>query len=141
MGTKKSARSKKSVVKKSNGMASNRSGRGFISVDDHVQEHPEVWTKRLSKDKWGDRIPQIKRQANGSERWVVDGRVLPLTGVASAGALMADRARDPQRWADVPKMAYDPRERLKAMDADGVDYSVLYPTVAGDAGQVFGRIK
>ena len=22
---------------------------GLISVDDHVQEHPEVWTKRLSR--------------------------------------------------------------------------------------------
>lgn len=135
MAAAKSPRGKKPGAKKANG-----AGRGFISVDDHVQEHPEVWTKRLSKEKWGDRIPHIARQANGNERWVVDGRVLPLTGVASAGALMADRARDPQRWADVPKMAYDPRERLKAMDADGVDYSVLYPTVAGEAGHIFGRI-
>ena len=46
----------------------------FISVDDHVQEHPEVWTKRLSRSKWGDRIPHLAKNSDGVERWVVDGR-------------------------------------------------------------------
>jgi predicted TIM-barrel fold metal-dependent hydrolase len=113
---------------------------GFMSVDDHVQEPPEVWTQRLSKAKWGDRIPHVERQADGSEHWVVDGQKLPLPGVALAGAAMADRAREPQRWEEVPKVAYAPAERLTAMDVDGVDYSVLYPTVAGLAGETFGRL-
>ncbi len=34
---------------------------GFISVDDHVLEHPQVWTQRLSRAKWGDRIPHIEQ--------------------------------------------------------------------------------
>ena len=114
---------------------------GLISVDDHVQEHPEVWTKRMSKSEWGDRIPHLKRQPDGTDRWVVDGQVLPLEGAASSGAAMADRAQEPQRWEDVPKSAYVPVERLKAMDADGVDYSMLYPTVAGPAGETFGRLS
>ena len=114
--------------------------KGFISVDDHVQEQPDVWTERLSKAKWGNRIPHIEKQADGSENWVVDGRKLPLGGVASAGAAMRDRTEEPQCWQDVPKVAYDPMERLKAMDTDGVDYSVLYPTVAGVAGENFGRL-
>src|SRR5213593_2994719 len=103
----------------------------FISVDDHVQEHPKVWTDRLGK-KWGDRAPHIE-----GERWVVDSAPLPLRGVAAPGALLADRAVEPQRWEDVPAAAYVPAERLKAMDVDGVDYSVLYPTVAGLAGEAF----
>ena len=114
--------------------------KGFISVDDHVQEQPDVWTERLSKAKWGNRIPHIEKQADGTENWVVDGRKLPLGGVASAGAAMRDRTEEPQCWQDVPKVAYDPMERLKAMDTDGVDYSVLYPTVAGVAGETFGRL-
>ena len=113
---------------------------GFISVDDHAQEHPEVWTQRLSKAQWSDRIPHIERQADGSEHWVVDGQKLPLPGVALAGAAMADRAHEPQRWEEVPRVAYVPAERLTAMDVDGVDYSVLYPTVAGLAGETFGRL-
>jgi predicted TIM-barrel fold metal-dependent hydrolase len=114
---------------------------GLISADDHVQEHPEVWASRLSKSKWGDRIPHVDRGADGSDRWVVDGApVRGMTGAATAAAAMADRVCEPRRWEDVPGSTYIPAERLKAMDADGVDYSILYPTVAGCGGQTFGRI-
>jgi predicted TIM-barrel fold metal-dependent hydrolase len=113
---------------------------GFISADDHAQEHPEVWTARMSKARWGDRIPHLERQADGGECWVVDGKKVELRGVALAGAAMADRARNPQRWEEVPKVAYVPSERLTAMDVDGVDYSVLYPSVAGRAGETFAGL-
>lgn len=113
---------------------------GFISTDDHVQEHPQVWTSRMSRAQWGDRIPHIERRADGGERWVVDGRQVDLAGVALAGGTMPDRAHEPQRWEDVPAMAYQPAARLAAMDVDGVDYSVLYPSIAGRAGETFGRI-
>src|SRR5437870_9546462 len=85
---------------------------GLISVDDHVQEPPELWTRRLSKTKWGDRLPHFERQSDGTERWVVDGSALPLSGVGLTGALMDDRNRVPQRWEEVPKAAYVPAERL-----------------------------
>jgi predicted TIM-barrel fold metal-dependent hydrolase len=110
----------------------------LISVDDHVQEPPDLWTSRMSAAKWGDRIPRLER--NGSERWVIDGQVLNSGQVARAGALMADRTVEPQRWDDVPQAAYVPAERLRAMDAAGVGYSVLFPTVAGLAGEAFGRL-
>jgi predicted TIM-barrel fold metal-dependent hydrolase len=113
---------------------------GLISVDDHVQEHPTVWLDRLPKARWGERIPHIEQAADGSERWLVDGAPVLPGSVASAGALMGDRACEPARWAEVPAAAYVPAERLKAMDADGVDCSVLYPTVAGRAGETFARL-
>ena len=113
----------------------------FISVDEHVQENPQVWTKRLSRQKWGDRIPQVARSADGTERWLIDGREIALDGVADCGAVMAERTKSPQRWVDVPAAVYDPQERLKAMDAAGIDYAVLYPTVSGVGGQIFGRIE
>ncbi len=112
---------------------------GLISVDDHVQETPDLWTQRMSQAKWGDRIPRLAKRDDGTEQWVVDGQSLSLPGVALAGAGMPDRAREPQTWDEVPQLAYDPALRLQAMDADGVDYSVLYPTVSGLAGETFGR--
>jgi predicted TIM-barrel fold metal-dependent hydrolase len=113
---------------------------GLISVDDHVQEPPDLWSRRLSH-RWGDRMPQLRRAADGTEQWVVDGQLL-LDGRASrAGALMPDRNREPSRWEEVPAAAYLPSERLKAMDAAGIDSSVLYPTVAGLAGETFGRLE
>ena len=114
---------------------------GLISVDDHVQEPPNLWTQRLSKTRWGERVPHLERIADGSERWVVDNQVLLDGSAALAGALMADRNHEPSRWQDVPPAAYVPSERLKAMDAAGIDYSVLYPTVAGLAGEAFGRLR
>ena len=113
---------------------------GFISSDDHVLEHPEVWTQRLSPAKWGDRIPHLAEHADGTQHWLVDGQLVPLPGVGSVGATLADRTKEPQRWEAVAPMAYVPSERLKAMDADGVDAAVLYPTIAGLAGETFGRL-
>ncbi|MGH7871199.1 MAG: amidohydrolase family protein [Candidatus Binatia bacterium] len=113
---------------------------GLISVDDHVQETPNLWIERLAKKKWHDRAPRIEQTKDGAERWVADGQVLVDGRVARAGALMADRNQNPTRWADVPTAAFTPSERLKAMDAAGIDYSVLYPTVAGLAGEAFGRL-
>jgi len=113
----------------------------FIGVDEHVQERPEVWTKRLSHANWGDRIPHVKKHSNGVERWVVDGRETLLDGVADCGAVMPDRTKNPQRWSEVPAAVYDAKERLKVMDGAGIDYAVIYPTVAGSGGQNFGRIE
>ncbi len=70
----------------------------------------------------------------------MDGKPIALQGAGLAAAVMTDRTVEPQRWAEVPAMARTPSERLKAMDADGVDVSVLYPTVAGVGGETFGRI-
>jgi predicted TIM-barrel fold metal-dependent hydrolase len=113
----------------------------FISVDEHVQEHPEVWAKRLSRAKWGDRIPRVEKNSDGVEHWIVDGRRIDLAGVADCGAVMPDRTMNPQRWSEVPASVYDPEERLRAMDAAGIDYAVLYPTIAGVGGEAFGRIE
>jgi uncharacterized protein len=113
----------------------------FISVDEHVQETPDVWTKRLSSSQWGEHVPHLDTYSDGSERWLVDGREILLDGVADCGAAMPDRAKNPQRWSEVPPSVYDPKRRLKTMDAAGIDYAVLYPTVAGSGGQNFGRIE
>jgi predicted TIM-barrel fold metal-dependent hydrolase len=113
----------------------------FIAVDERFQERPEVWTKRLSRSKWGERIPHLDKTSSGVECWVADGRKLDLDGVADCGAVMPERTKNPQRWAEVPASVYDPMERLSAMDAAGIDYAVLYPTVAGAGGQTFGRIE
>jgi predicted TIM-barrel fold metal-dependent hydrolase len=113
---------------------------GVISADDHVQEHPEVWTSRMSKQKWGDRIPHVERQPDGNDLWVMGEQKIKSSGLAAAGAVLSDRTQEPKRWEDVPPMVYNARERLKAMDANGVDYSVLYPTIAGLAAETFGKL-
>jgi len=117
----------------------------LISADDHLQETPDVWTDRLSKD-WGDKAPHVAKQSDGAERWVVNDKVLneragAVIPVARVGALNADPFIDPKTWGEVPKEAYDPAERLKAMDKDGVAAAVLYPSVAGNSGEMLSAVE
>lgn len=106
---------------------------GLISSDSHAQLDRDALTSRMSKTKWGDRIPQViettdKNFDHPVERWVVNGKVQG-TSVCNCPAVMNDPERKyyPQRWEDVPPKVYDPAERLKALDADGVDGEVLFP--------------
>ena len=112
----------------------------FVSADDHVIEHPRVWTDRLSRATFGDRIPHLARDADGGDVWVVDGRRRRLADIVDVGATLSDRSASPVRSEEIPALAASPAARAGAMRADGVDFSVLYPTVAGLAGETFGRI-
>jgi uncharacterized protein len=106
----------------------------IISAVDHIVEPPHVWTQRLSKAKWGDRIPHIRRLADGTDCWVVDGREIPLSEIYHVGANV------PKRWEDLPEASYVAAERLKAMDKDGVERAILYPTLPGFSGERFGAL-
>jgi predicted TIM-barrel fold metal-dependent hydrolase len=112
---------------------------GLISADSHAQLERYAFTKRMSKAKFGGRIPHVEESADPSwkafqwddrpcERWLVDGRVVDTRGVANCPALMGhiDRSFMPQRWEDTPPAAYDPIARLKVLDEDGIDGEVLF---------------
>jgi uncharacterized protein len=114
---------------------------GVISVDDHVVEPPDLWTRCMSQGKWGDRIPHVAAQADGTERWVIDGQVKASSSLAPTGALSHNRGLEPQTWSEVPRSAYEPQARLAAMDSDAIDCSVLYPSAAGFSGEAVGAIK
>ena len=112
----------------------------MISAVDHVIEPPTVWTDRLSKSKFGARIPHLERGADGSDRWMVDRGAFALKEIADVGALLPDRAAKVTRWDEIPKAAYELQARLQAMDDDGIGYSVLYPSLAGFCGERFGAL-
>jgi uncharacterized protein len=80
-------------------------------------------------------------QADGTERWVIEGQVRASNSLAATGALSKDRGAEPQTWNQVPAGAYDPRARLAAMDSDGIDYSALFPSAAGGSGEIICAIK
>jgi uncharacterized protein len=112
---------------------------GLISCDSHAQLHKDTWTSRMSKAKFGDKIPQVRETTNKEhmirasdkpvERWFVNGKVVGERGTVNCPTVMNDPMRKtfPQRWDEVPPCVYDPIERLKALDRDGVDAEVLFP--------------
>jgi len=105
---------------------------GLISADSHVVTDRNAFLDRMSKSKFGERIPQVREvetKGQKADRWVVNGRPLRSRGVVNCPAVMGDPDRNayPQRWDEVPAKAFVPRERLKALDADGIDAEVLFP--------------
>jgi uncharacterized protein len=113
----------------------------FVSTNEHVIEPPDVWTMRMSKAQWGDRIPHVHVKDDGTEVWLIDGNEAPLVGAGSAAACMPDRGVEPMKWRDIPTVITNVEERAAAMEARGVSHAVLYPSVAGIGGETFGKIE
>ena len=81
-------------------------------------------------------------QGNGkqSDGWSVYGQP-PRGNVCNCPAVMGDPFPTwPSRWEEVPKIAYDPAERLKALDIDRVDAEVLFPNPPGGSFYEFGDV-
>ena len=104
---------------------------GIISSDDHVFEPADLWTSRV-ESRFRDRAPQVIRLQDGSDWWHCDG--FKVAGVG-AGAQAGLRFEEPEKlthadtFERVRRGGYIPEEHVKDMDIDGVDVSILYPTV------------
>ena len=92
--------------------------------------------KECRGQQWGERIPQIiEIEENGQpiDRWMINGK--PRSdSVCNCPAAMeggVERGYYPRRWEEVPRIVYDPAERLKALDHDRIDGEVLVSKYAG----------
>ena len=108
-----------------------------ISADDHLQEAPDTWASRMSRKKWGSKIPEIRSNGDGTESWYVWDQPKRFVGVAAVHGALPDRATEVVRWDQVPEITYVPSERIKAMDQDGVDAHTFFGNIAGVAGNTF----
>jgi predicted TIM-barrel fold metal-dependent hydrolase len=117
---------------------------GLISADSHAAFAPDSFTSRMSANKWGERIPrvvEVRNNGHNFESWTVYGKP-PKGNVCNCPAVMGEPFPTyPERWEQVPKTAYDPRERLKALDSDGVDAEVLFPNPPGGTFFEFGDVE
>lgn len=106
---------------------------GVISADSHAAFHKDDFISHMPS-KWGDKIPRVAGVERNGERidgWSIYGEA-PSGQVCNCPALMGEPfPRWPRRWEEVPATAYDPRERIKALDIDRVDAEVLFPNPPG----------
>src|SRR5687768_14756582 len=86
----------------------------------------------MSKTRWVERVRQVaelEEKGKRVDRWMINGK--PRSDwVCNCPAAMeggVERGYYPRRWEEVPRIVYDPRERLKALDHDRIDGEVLYP--------------
>ena len=104
----------------------------IISLDNHVYEPPDLWTSRV-EPKYRDRAPHIERRPeDDTDWWICDGLRGQGTG---AGAQVGRRFEEPEKLKFADKVenlrpgGYLPEEHVKDMDLDGMDVSIVFPTV------------
>jgi len=102
-------------------------GYRLISADSHVNEPPDLWTKRVPSS-LRDRAPRIERFEEG-DAWVIEGVRDPINfGMNACAGLDPEQMQGWVRFEELRRGGYDPSVRLEEMARDGVDAEVLYPT-------------
>jgi predicted TIM-barrel fold metal-dependent hydrolase len=113
----------------------------LISVDDHVIEHPRVWTDRLPAKFQGvaPRVVEVTEgDLAGTEAWFYDGEYAVTHGVsATAGREETNLNLLPVRFEHMNPGCYDPAARVEDMDVDGVQAQLCFSTFTRYAGTRF----
>lgn len=108
-----------------------------VDADGHVMEPTSMWDEYLDPQFKGRGIRIEHTRKHGHEYLVFDGRPAPYPPAGILGVMggLGMDFRDLYTPGKVtyegsfPPAGWDPHERLKVMDAERVDISVLYPTM------------
>jgi predicted TIM-barrel fold metal-dependent hydrolase len=113
------------------GFARTVSGRPFIvSADSHVTEPADLWCQRLDR-RFRDRAPRVVRDYGRDRYLFVAPGISPFDIATGFGAGKNGRELKPhmRRGYEAARAGgWDPAERIKDQDLDGVACEVLYPT-------------
>jgi predicted TIM-barrel fold metal-dependent hydrolase len=105
-----------------------------VDADGHVLEPPTGLWERAPQE-FKERMWRIVPDETGAEWYYFDGDKRPggpmaYAGVAGFSLADQERARRGElKYSEVQPAAYYPEPRLAALDVDGIDQSVLYPTM------------
>jgi predicted TIM-barrel fold metal-dependent hydrolase len=109
----------------------------IISVDDHVIEHPRVFTDRLPA-KYAEVAPRIVKLPDGNDTWLYEGRQSGNFALnAVAGKHPREFGMDPRSYDDMLPGCYRIEDRIKDMDIEGVWAQLCFPNFGGFAGSTF----
>jgi predicted TIM-barrel fold metal-dependent hydrolase len=101
----------------------------MISADSHFTEPPDLWTSRIDR-KFADRAPRVVNNERGAILLAPGLRPFAVGGAFSHGAsgeVLKEFAT--KTYADARPSGWDPAERIKDQEIDGVQAEVLYTTL------------
>ncbi len=99
----------------------------LISADSHFNEPGDLFTKRVP-EKYKDRCPRMESFPEG-DGWLFEGLEGPRNfGWNACAGLPPEDMKAWMRFDDMRKGGWDPAERIKEQDRDGVSAEVMYPT-------------
>lgn len=109
----------------------------LVSVDDHIIEPPHVFTDYVAK-KFRDRAPYIQKYTNGEERWIFEGKRMPMIAQAAvAGRKREELGAEASSLSELRKSCYDVHARVEDMNANGTLSSLNFANMPGFAGELF----
>ena len=106
----------------------------IFSADSHVSEPGNLWVERIDKE-FQFRAPRLERRERHGKMqdfWIYEGFAPHAVGVGlGAAARHQESFRETEKgYADALPGGWDPAERLKDQDIDGVEGEVLHTTLA-----------
>jgi predicted TIM-barrel fold metal-dependent hydrolase len=115
----------------------------LISSDSHVKMPEEAWQEYLDPE-FRERAPRVERTEEGDFR-VFEGRRTPIHGLDnSAGKRPEEFSLIVRKLEEQRPGAWDPAERLKDMDIDGVDAEILFfggPLITNDRALYLNSVR
>src|SRR5436190_20042120 len=88
-----------------------------IDTDTHVIEPYDLWTSRLSVDKWGDKVPHVRWDERRQEdAWYFGSERVGGAASAAQAGWNEFPPKHPPSLDVVDRATWDPSERLARMD-------------------------
>jgi predicted TIM-barrel fold metal-dependent hydrolase len=82
-----------------------------IDVDSHLTEPADVWTSRVPH-RYVDRVPQMKRNDEGIDIWVLDGQRISTVGMTAPAGWPTPFPSGPPTFEECPPASHDASARL-----------------------------
>jgi predicted TIM-barrel fold metal-dependent hydrolase len=100
-----------------------------LSADSHTVEPGDLWTSRLDR-KFRDSAPHIEMRGSTALLFAPGIRPFAVGGISASGKSGEDLAKHWKTgYEAVRPSGWDPAERLKDQDVDGVEGEVLYTSL------------
>lgn len=101
-----------------------------ISADSHVTEPPSCYIDNI-ESKYRERAPHVEYDEKKGDTYLIDGMAMgiPLGLIAAAGKKSETAHLGATRFEDLHRGGSNGKDRIKAMEADGIAAEVVYPTV------------
>ena len=103
-----------------------------IDADGHILEPIDLWDRYMDPA-YREHAPRLIIGDNGKERLLVEGKILGnpkgLGRLGAVGARDGSVPADTMMYKDGRPGGFDPHERIKDLDLDGIDAAFLYPSI------------
>src|SRR5579863_4059035 len=112
-----------------------------VDADGHVLEPADLWERNLPAHLRDGAIRMRWNPETGFDERFVEDRCYAERGVAGLGNAGESFAGfgEGTHYADLNPAGFDPKERVKVLDAEGIDVSVLYPGLGLKLGGIVDR--